>query len=140
MGAAFALTRFSLVRLSIRSPGSRQKSLLRKSRVGGGVQNSILRLGTLVVGAESLRESSNHPIISPTGAMPQRGTSRPYCRNFPRSYRVTSTWGPPLGTPKSHSRPPPHPTHSKGGKDPHPQDFSLTKKMARFTKGQFRPY
>ena len=28
----------------------------------------------------------------------------------------------------------------KGGKDPHPQDFSLTKKTARFTKGQFRPY
>ena len=27
-----------------------------------------------------------------------------------------------------------------GGKDPHPQDFSLTKKTARFTKGQFRPY
>ena len=25
-------------------------------------------------------------------------------------------------------------------KDPHPQDFSLTKKTARFTKGQFRPY
>ena len=30
--------------------------------------------------------------------------------------------------------------HWKGGKDPHPQDFSLTKKMARFTTGQFRPY
>ena len=28
----------------------------------------------------------------------------------------------------------------KGGKDPHPQDFSLTKKTARFTKGRFRPY
>ena len=28
----------------------------------------------------------------------------------------------------------------KGGEDPHPQDFSLTKKTARFTKGQFRPY
>ena len=28
----------------------------------------------------------------------------------------------------------------KGGKDPHPQDFSLTKKTARFTKGHFRPY
>ena len=28
----------------------------------------------------------------------------------------------------------------KRGKDPHPQDFSLTKKTARFTKGQFRPY
>ena len=28
----------------------------------------------------------------------------------------------------------------KGGKDPHPQDFSLTKKTARFTEGQFRPY
>ena len=28
----------------------------------------------------------------------------------------------------------------KGGKDPHPQDFSLTKKTARFTKDQFRPY
>ena len=27
-----------------------------------------------------------------------------------------------------------------GEKDPHPQDFSLTKKMARFTKGQVRPY
>ena len=28
-----------------------------------------------------------------------------------------------------------------GAKDPHPQDFSLTKKTARFfTKGQFRPY
>ena len=26
------------------------------------------------------------------------------------------------------------------GEDPHPQDFSLTKKTARFTKGQFRPY
>ena len=26
------------------------------------------------------------------------------------------------------------------GKRPHPQDFSLTKKTARFTKGQFRPY
>ena len=26
------------------------------------------------------------------------------------------------------------------GTDPHPQDFSLTKKTARFTKGQFRPY
>ena len=25
------------------------------------------------------------------------------------------------------------------GKDPRPQDFSLTKKTARFTKGQFRP-
>ena len=30
--------------------------------------------------------------------------------------------------------------HWKGGKDPHPQDFSLTKKTARFTKGQFCPY
>ena len=28
----------------------------------------------------------------------------------------------------------------KRGKDPHPQDFSLTKKTARFTTGQFRPY
>ena len=28
----------------------------------------------------------------------------------------------------------------KGGKDPHPQDFSLTKKTACFTKDQFRPY
>ena len=29
----------------------------------------------------------------------------------------------------------------KGGdKDPYPQDFGLTKKTARFTKGQFRPY
>ena len=28
----------------------------------------------------------------------------------------------------------------KGGKRPPPQDFSLTKKTARFTKGQFRPY
>ena len=28
----------------------------------------------------------------------------------------------------------------KGGKDRHPQDFSLTKKTARFTKDQFRPY
>ena len=28
----------------------------------------------------------------------------------------------------------------RGGKDPHPQDFSLTKKTARFTKGQIRPY
>ena len=28
----------------------------------------------------------------------------------------------------------------EGGLDPHPQDFSLTKKTARFTKGQFRPY
>ena len=28
----------------------------------------------------------------------------------------------------------------KRGKGPHPQDFSLTKKTARFTKGQFRPY
>ena len=27
----------------------------------------------------------------------------------------------------------------KRGKDPRPQDFSLTKKTARFTKGQFRP-
>ena len=26
------------------------------------------------------------------------------------------------------------------GKDPHPQDFSLPKKTARFTKGQSRPY
>ena len=30
--------------------------------------------------------------------------------------------------------------NSKGGKDPHPQDFSFTKKTARCTKGQFRPY
>ena len=29
--------------------------------------------------------------------------------------------------------------HQKGGKDPHPRDFSLTKKTARFTKGQLRP-
>ena len=28
----------------------------------------------------------------------------------------------------------------KGGKDPHPQEFSLAKKTARFTKRQFRPY
>ena len=28
----------------------------------------------------------------------------------------------------------------KGGKDPHPQNFSLTRKTARFTKGRFRPY
>ena len=28
----------------------------------------------------------------------------------------------------------------EGWKDPHPQDFWLTKKTARFTKGQFRPY
>ena len=28
----------------------------------------------------------------------------------------------------------------KGERDPHPQDFSLSKKTARFTKGQFRPY
>ena len=28
----------------------------------------------------------------------------------------------------------------KGGKDPHPQDFSLTKRTARFTTGEFRPY
>ena len=28
----------------------------------------------------------------------------------------------------------------KRGKDPRPQDFSLTKKTARCTKGQFRPY
>ena len=28
----------------------------------------------------------------------------------------------------------------RGEKDPHLQDFSLTKKMTRFTKGQFRPY
>ena len=27
-----------------------------------------------------------------------------------------------------------------GEKTPHPQDFSLTKKTARFTKGRFRPY
>ena len=28
----------------------------------------------------------------------------------------------------------------KEGKDPHPQDFNLTKKTACFTKGQVRPY
>ena len=28
----------------------------------------------------------------------------------------------------------------KRGKDPHPQDFNLTKKTARFTKDQFCPY
>ena len=33
-----------------------------------------------------------------------------------------------------------HPELWKRGKDPHPQEFSLTRRTARFTKGQFRPY
>ena len=32
------------------------------------------------------------------------------------------------------------PENWKWERDPHPQDFSLTKKTTRFTKGQFRPY
>ena len=32
------------------------------------------------------------------------------------------------------------PHFESGEKTPTPQDFSLTRKTARFTKGQFRPY
>ena len=45
MGAIFAPTRFSLVRISIRDLGADGKSLLRNSGVGGGGQNRILTLG-----------------------------------------------------------------------------------------------
>ena len=42
MGAVFALTRFSLVRISIRDLVADGKSLARNSGVGGGGENSIL--------------------------------------------------------------------------------------------------
>ena len=44
MGAIFAPTRFSLVRISIRDLVADGKSLVRKSGVGGGGQNRILTL------------------------------------------------------------------------------------------------
>ena len=44
MGAVFASTRFSLVRISIRDLVADGKSLVRNSGVGGGGQNSILKL------------------------------------------------------------------------------------------------
>ena len=42
MGAVFASTRFSLVRISIRDLVADGKSLVRNSGVGGGGQNLIL--------------------------------------------------------------------------------------------------
>ena len=42
MGAVFASTRFSLVRISIRDLAADGKSLVRNSGVGGGGQNLIL--------------------------------------------------------------------------------------------------
>ena len=42
MGATFPQTRFPFVRTSIRYVGSRQKSFLRKSGIGGGDKNLIL--------------------------------------------------------------------------------------------------
>ena len=43
MGAVFAPTRFSLVRISIRDLVADRKSLVRNSRVGGGGENLILK-------------------------------------------------------------------------------------------------
>ena len=43
MGAIFAPTRFSLVRISIRDLVADGKSLLRNSGVGGGGENLVLR-------------------------------------------------------------------------------------------------
>ena len=43
MGAVFASTRFSLVRISIRDLVADGKSLVRNSGVGGGGQNLILK-------------------------------------------------------------------------------------------------
>ena len=48
MGAVLALTRFSLVRISIRDLVADGKSLVRNSGVGGGGQNSILKLDSNV--------------------------------------------------------------------------------------------
>ena len=45
VGAVFAPTRFSLVRISIRDLVADGKSLVRNSGVGGGGENLILRLG-----------------------------------------------------------------------------------------------
>ena len=45
MGAVFALTRFSLVRISIRDLVADGKSLVRNSGVGGGGENLILTQG-----------------------------------------------------------------------------------------------
>ena len=42
MGAVFAPTRFSLVRISVRDLVADRKSLLRNSGVGGGGENLIL--------------------------------------------------------------------------------------------------
>ena len=46
VGAAFAPTRFSLVRISIRDLVADRRSLLRKSGVGGGGQILILTKGS----------------------------------------------------------------------------------------------
>ena len=46
MGAIFAPTRFSLVRISIRDLVADGKSLVRSSVVGGGGQNRILTFGS----------------------------------------------------------------------------------------------
>ena len=43
MGAIFAPTRFSLVRISVRDLAADGKSLVRSSGVGGGGQNRILK-------------------------------------------------------------------------------------------------
>ena len=45
MGAIFAPTRFSLVRISVRDLVEDGKSLLRNSGVGGGGENLILGFG-----------------------------------------------------------------------------------------------
>ena len=46
MGAVFAPTRFSLVRISIRDLVADGISLVRSSGVGGGGENWLLKLGT----------------------------------------------------------------------------------------------
>ena len=52
MGAVFAPTRFSLVRISVRDLVADGKSLLRSSGVGGGGENLILTFGRGLGGGE----------------------------------------------------------------------------------------
>ena len=59
VGAVFARTRFSLVRISIRDLVGDGKALVRNSGVGGGGQNLILRFSRLRVKGGSLPSKIN---------------------------------------------------------------------------------
>ena len=62
MGAIFAPTRFSLVRISIRDLVADGKSLVRNSGVGGGGDNRVLRF---LLALESRKLRSLRKILAP---------------------------------------------------------------------------